>query len=213
MRWWDGQGWTEQVSTGGVASLDPPQPQPQLSHLASPPVGEGGPVRSGGATPPVSFKRAMAARALDQFAVIGAWLYCFGLALLLDDVGDGRSSFIGFGVIGGMVAALICLVFMVWAAVRRGTTAGLFVLGLRIDPQEPLTAFDAFGWMLEFWQELVLVPAAWLFVRLLNRSKAVPDTGVIRDPRPSTGGARLARAVLAILIGASPLPSALAILS
>lgn len=141
---------------------------------------------------------------LDQITFAGFFLLCFGLALLLDELdGEGRV----FLVVGLFTAifGLVALMFVEsWWAKRRGTTVGLWVLGLRFDPRESADFADAFEGFFYFWPGTVLLP----LTRLLGA--APENSGVVRDPRQ---GGRGTRGLLFILIITSPVLGVLALLS
>lgn len=162
--------------------------------------------------PQVSRRTILVAGFLDQLVVLGVFLLGFGAGLLRADTG-GSGGAIAAGLGLGIVGALVCLVVQGWLAVRLGSTAGLFLRGIRFDPDSPVHWFDdAADWLLFFWRNVVLAPMVWLVDRV-SRRRDERGTGFVPDPRARTGGGRLARVLLAVLLIATPLPFVLAVLA
>lgn len=160
---------------------------------------------------PVSRTTLLLAGALDQLLFLGIFLAGLGAGLLLAQRGEGSSLPIGLGIGAGIVGALVCLFVQIRLAVRSGSTVGLFLVGCRFDPATPVDWYDdAVDWLLLFWRNLLLAPVDWLFARFSRRDRDGRSTGFIRDPRALTGAGRVWRAVLAVLLIASPLPLVLA---
>ena len=153
---------------------------------------------------PLTRRYIMLAGALDQLLMLSVFLVFLYLGLTLTDggtaSGDRTRSIIIASAIGAVIAVVVGVLVQIRAAVRLGTTAGMFVCGIRFDPAEPVDWYaDASDWLLSFWENLVLVPLYWLTSRL-SRGKAEDHEAFVRDPRARTGAARLARVVLAAAI-------------
>lgn len=149
------------------------------------------------------------AGALDQLVLIAVAVLGFGAGLLAAESGGGGTAIsIGIGTgLGGLVA---CVVVQIRVAVRTGVTAGLFLLGMRLDPSRPIHwADDAGEWLLAFWEHVVLLPLISLMDRLTGRERDGVD-GIEWDARARRGGSRLARLLLAAALLASPVPLVLA---
>lgn len=153
---------------------------------------------------PVPTGTALLAGLLDQLFFLAVVLAGVGTALLVADSGDGSSGVaIGVGIGAAVVGALVLFLVQLRVAVRAGSTAGLFVIGLRFDPSRPVHWHDdAADWLLAYWPNLVLMPLA----RLVSRRDRSAENGIVPDPRTRTGGARVARLLLAAALVASPVP-------
>lgn len=152
------------------------------------------------------------AGALDQLVFLAVALLGFGGGLLAAESGGGGAA-IGIGIGAALGGIVVCVVVQILVAVRTGVTAGLFLLGLRLDPGKPVHwADDAGEWLLAFWQHLVLLPFVSLLDRLTGRERNGVD-GIVRDHRARRVGSLLARLLLAAVLLASPVPLALALQS
>ncbi len=155
----------------------------------------------------------LAAGLLDQLVFVATFVLGLGSGLLLDERGGPSPLSIGLGIALGFLGAMVVLVVQTRLAVRHGSTAGLFLLGVRFDPRVEVHWFeDAMDWLLTYWQNLVLVPVVWL-VRTASRDRDDAATGLVPDPRTHRPGARVARAALALLLVAASVPLVLAVLA
>ncbi|KRF11833.1 hypothetical protein [Nocardioides sp. Soil796] len=191
-----------------------------MSYPPPPPQWQGGPpsTTTTGAPygEPVSGLRAWSAGLLDWIALAGFFVFWFGLGILLAESDDDRSTlFIGLGIGIGILGAVVCLFVEARLAVRHGSTAGHFLLGVRRDPAVSIGYIVALESFLEFWYDTVLGTLGRLVDRVFpsRRDGAAAGTGLVRDPRSQSAGGRCARVVLALLIIVSPVPLVLAILA
>lgn len=163
---------------------------------------------------PVSWRVAFLAGFLDQMAFLGIIVFCIGIGLLRAETSGGSGAAAGIGIGIGGLGVLIGLFVQIRLMVRHGTSAGLFLLGIRFDPRDPVHWFDdAADWLLTFWRNVVFAPLAWLVNKMSRSSNDEQDSGFVPDPRAHSGGGRLARAALALLLLATPLPFVLAVLA
>lgn len=161
----------------------------------------------------VSRSTLLLAGALDQLFLVGIFLLGFGTGYLVAELGEGSGASIGLGVGAGLVLPVACVIAEIRLAVTTGSTAGLFLLGLRFDPRQEVDwADDAASWLLEFWPNVLLLPLVRIVDRVTRRRQDERGLGFVRDPRARTGRARLARLLLALLLMASPVPLVLAVL-
>lgn len=162
---------------------------------------------------PVSRRALVLAGALDQLVFLGIFFLCFGTGYLLTEPGDGIGLAIGLGVGTGVTLSVVCVIAEIRLAVTTGSTAGLFLLGLRFDPRQEVDWYDdAADWLLLYWRNLLLLPVVWVVDRVTRRLLDEHGLGFVPDPRARTPRARLTRMLLALLLVASPVPFVLAVL-
>lgn len=147
---------------------------------------------------PASHARMMTAAGLDQLAMLDALLVVGGAGYLATRALEVPST---AGIVGSAIGALIALficAFVLYRMLRRrGTSAGLFIVGARFAPRPgQIDADEALNWLAEFWQGVIMLPLHWLF----NRAGLNSSTGLVRDPAARRASTRPARLVMALLL-------------
>lgn len=145
---------------------------------------------------PASGGRVWLGGLVDQLVVVGWALGWLAAALALPD------SLVVAGLLVAVVGALVVLLVECLWLRARGTTTGLWVVGVRVHPRERVDLESALEHYMEFWVATALAPLAWVLGRVLGPSSA--RGFVVHDLRTRRAPARVLRTLTVLVVLAAP---------